>query len=131
MAGLQSLIETKRLPLIQARINLGNAEADMNGLVASLAAGSIHLGKGKSYDIVRAARDRLYAARDAMDQARFDALGIHKINDTVLTTNDADSMGDCLLTAVDRNEGNAREDAGDLNAANVLGASDYGVGRAA
>lgn len=131
MAHLAKLLEVKRLPLAHARIELCRAEAVRNGIVAQLAAGEYNLGADSAYAILRKANKRVYAARHAMDQACFDALSIHKVNGTILTTNDADDMGDALLTAVDRNEGNAREEAGDLDAGNRLTASDYGVGRAA
>ena len=128
---LISIIETKRLPLALARIELCRAEAIRNGIVAQLASGQYNLGAESDYAILRKANKRVYAARHAMDQACFDAVEVHTVNGIVLTTNDADDMIDALLTAVDRNEGNAREEAGDLDAGNVLGAADYGVGRAA
>lgn len=128
MPRLASLIERERLPLAQARIALCLAEANLNGIVARLAAGQIDLGLDTPEAIVRQANRVVADARHAMDQARFAALEVDHFNGRPLCTNDVDDMGDALLRAIETIKVRHRPLA-DPDHQHRLTTADLGVGR--
>lgn len=128
MARLATLVERERLPLARACIALCLAEANLNGIVAQLAAGQIELGIDTPENIVRQANRAVADARHAMDEARFAALEVDHLNGRPLCTNDVDDMGDALLHAIDLIETRTRFLA-DPNHEHRLTTADLGVGR--
>ena len=100
--------ETSR-DLALARISLANAERHLDALALHLRAGRIRLAPGQRDDVVlREANAAVFRARQALDEARYRALGADALWDAagchgLPTSNDEDDLGTALHLASEAN----------------------------
>jgi hypothetical protein len=98
-----------RRSLALARIALTNAERHLDSLVLQLRRGHIQLAPGRRDDLVlREANAAVFKARQALDEARYRALGADALWDAagchgLPTSNDEDDLGTALHLASEAN----------------------------
>lgn len=92
-------LETIRVPLAQARVELDLAEADLNAIVARLSAGET-----VSHSVAHRANARVIHARHELDRVRFASMGLWALNGRDLRTNDPGDMTEALTVALERAE---------------------------